>query len=399
MQSGSRRYYALAVATLGFVVLGVSLLNYPTISTLVSQQFGLSNTESGLLTSAFALTYTIIQIPAGLIADRIGGAKTLLVSLCVVTVAPLIFISGNSLDAALLSRAIAGVGAGMILPADVRLLSSSFSSKELHRASGVLGTGWGGSQVLAYLVLPLLIVGKDWHPPLEFTVLLSLAITVMAVLPARWETAGVPSVLAKVDVRGLLTKRLIVLVLPNFTSLVVTVGLLSWMPAFLTANLKLNEIDAGQLIAIVGVAGIASAFAGGILSQRIGPRPVILVSMVLLVVSPYFIAVSGTWSVATFWMAMLGIGGNLFIGPLFALVPYSSAQGVQAAGFSFGIFNTLSNVGGFLSPIIIGYTLDATGSYLLGFTAMGLIGISGVIGALLIRTMNDETVRDATHSV
>ena len=316
-----------------------------------------------------------------------------------VTVAPLIFISGNSLDVALLSRAIVGVGAGMILPADVRLLSSSFSSKELHRASGVLGTGWGGSQVLAYLVLPLLIVGKDWHPPLEFTVLLSLAITVMAVLPARWETTGVPSVLAKVDVRGLLTKRLIVLVLPNFTSLVVTVGLLSWMPAFLTANLKLNEIDAGHLIAIVGVAGIASAFAGGILSQRIGPRPVILVSMVLLVVSPCFIAVSGTWSVATFWMAMLGIGGNLFIGPLFALVPYSSAQGVQAAGFSFGIFNTLSNVGSFLSPIIIGYTLDATGSYLLGFTAMGVIGISGVVGALLIRTMNDETIRDVTQSV
>jgi MFS family permease len=388
MQSSSRRYYTLAVATLGFVALGVSLLNYPTISTLVSQQFGLSNTESGLLTSAFALTYTIIQIPAGLVADRIGGAKTLLISLSIVTVAPLVFILGNSFDAALLSRAIAGAGAGMILPADVRLLSSSFPSKELHRASGILGTGWGGSQVLAYLVLPMLIVGQDWHPPLEFTVLLSLAITVMAILPALWGTTIVSSsssVLAKVDVRGLLTRKLIVLVLPNFTSLVVTVGLLSWMPAFLTANLKLSEVDAGQLIAIVGVAGIASSFAGGVLSQRIGPRPVILVSMVLLVVSPYFIAVSTTWPIATFWMAVLGIGGNLFLGPVFALVPYSSEQGVQAAGFSFGIFNTLSNVGGFISPIIIGYTLDATGSYLLGFTALGVIGISGVIGALLIR--------------
>jgi MFS family permease len=399
MQSSSRRYYTLAVATLGFVALGVSLLNYPTISTLVSQQFGLSNTESGLLTSAFALTYTVIQIPAGLIADRIGGAKTLLISLSVVTVAPLVFISGNSFDAALLSRAIAGAGAGMILPADVRLLSSSFSSKELHRASGILGTGWGGSQVLAYLVLPLLIVGKDWHPPLEFTVILSLAIAVMAILPVRWGTAGVSSVLTKVDVRGLVTRRLIVLVLPNFTSLVVTVGLLAWMPAFLTANLKLNEIDAGQLIAIVGVAGMASSLAGGILSQRIGPRPVVLVSMVLLAISPYFIAVSGTWLIAAFWMAMLGIGGNLFLGPVFALVPYSSAQGVQAAGFSFGIFNTLSNVGGFLSPIIIGYTLDVTGSYLLGFTALGVIGISGIVGALLIRTMNDEATHDATQSV
>jgi MFS family permease len=399
MQSSSRRYYTLAVATLGFVVLGVSLLNYPTISTLVSQQFGLSNTESGLLTSAFALTYTVIQIPAGLTADRIGGAKTLLVSLSVVTVAPLVFIFGNSFDAALLSRAIAGAGAGMILPADVRLLSSSFPSKELQRASGILGTGWGGSQVLAYLVLPILIVGKDWHPPLEFTVLLSLAVMVMAILPALWGTTRVPSVLAKVDVRGLVTKKLIVLVLPNFTSLVITVGLLAWMPAFLTANLKLNEVDAGHLIAIVGVAGIASSLAGGILSQRIGPRPVVFVSMVLLVVSPYFIVVSNTWLIATFWMAMLGIGGNLFLGPVFALVPYSSAQGIQAAGFSFGIFNTLSNVGSFLSPIIIGYTLDVTGSYLVGFTLLGVIGISGVIGALLIRTATPKPTYHAAQHV
>ena len=385
MQPGSRRYYTLSVATLGFVALGISLFNYPAISTQVSQQFGLSNTESGLLTSAFLLTYTALQIPAGLIADRIGGAKTLLVSLSVVTVAPLVFIFGNSFDAALLSRVIAGAGAGMILPADIRLLSSSFSDKELHRASGVLGTGWGGSQTLAYLVLPILVVGQDWRPPLEFTILFSLTITVLAILPAKWGTTKVAPVRPKVDLRGLVTKRLIVLVLANFSALVVTVGLLAWMPSFLTANLKLNEIDAGHLIAVVGVAGIASSFAGGILSQRIGPRPVILVSMVLLVIVPYFIATSDTWSVTMFWIVVLGIGGNLYFGPLIALVPYSSTRGIQTTGISFGIFNTMSNVGSFLSPIIVGHFLDVTGSYLVGFTALGVIGISGVIGALLIR--------------
>jgi ACS family glucarate transporter-like MFS transporter len=98
-------------------------------------------------------------------------------------------------------------------------------------------------------------------------------------------------------------------------------------------------------------------------------------------------------------MAMLGIGGNLFLGPVFALVPYSSAQGIQAAGFSFGIFNTLSNVGSFLSPIIIGYTLDVTGSYLVGFTLLGVIGISGVIGALLIRTATPKPTYHAAQHV
>jgi predicted MFS family arabinose efflux permease len=385
MEPGLRRYYSLAVATLGFVVLGVSLFNYPTISSLVSHQFGLSDTESGLLTSAYALTYTIVQIPTGIITDRIGGPKTLLIALAITTAAPFLFIFGNSYDAALVSRAVAGLGSGMVLPGGVRLLSSTFSEKELHRAMGILGTGWGGSQSLAYLVLPLLIFGEDWHPPLEFTIGICLVVTLMAILPVKWGTASTsPGTSVKVDVRGLLTKRLFVLSLANFTSLVVTVGILAWLPNFLTASLSVNEVEAGRIIAVIGVTGVASSFAGGVLSQKIGPRPVIFTSMVLLVVVPYFLATSTSWPDALLWIALLGIGGNIYFGPLTALVPYSSKQGPDVAGISFGVFNTISNIGNFLSPIIIGFALDATGSYVVGFTALGIIGITGVVASLMV---------------
>src|SRR5205085_8971451 len=85
MQDSLRRYYALGVGTLGFVVVGLALLSYPTISTLVSREFGLSNTESGLLTSSFALTYAAMQFPAGILTDRLGGARSLLLALSITT--------------------------------------------------------------------------------------------------------------------------------------------------------------------------------------------------------------------------------------------------------------------------------------------------------------------------
>lgn len=387
MQPAQRRYYSLAVATLGFVVLGVSLFNYSTIAVIFSKQFSLSNTESGLLTSAFALTYTIIQIPAGIISDRIGGARTLLLALAIITVAPFLFVFGDGYITALVSRGIAGIGSGMILPAGVRLLSSSFSEKELHRAMGIFGTGWGGSQTLAYLVLPLLIVGTDWRPPIDFTIGLSLVVTLMAILPARWASSQPlvsTSSRTKLSFHGLLTKSLFALVLANFTALVVLVGILAWMPAFLGSNLNLSEVDAGRLISIIGVTGVASSFAGGVLSQKVGPKVVIFVSVVLLVVVPYLLATSTSWLSALVWIALLGVGGNLYFGPLTALVPYSSNRGPEAAGISFGVFNTMSNVGNFISPIIIGFALDSTGSFVVGFTVLGLIGISGIIGSLMI---------------
>lgn len=385
MQSGARRNYSLAVATLSYVVLGVSFFNYANISSLVSHQFSLSNSESGLLTSVFALMYTIMQIPTGVISDRIGGARTLLIALSITTFAPILFIFGNSFGAALFSRAIAGVGAGMILPADVRLLSSSFSEKQLRRAMGAFGAGWGGSQSLAYLVLPALIFGQDWHPPLEFTIVLSLAALLMSILPARWivATASTEARL-KIDTKGLFTKGLFILSLVNLTSLLVTVGILVWVPVLLTTNLSLSGVVAGRIAAIIGATGVISSFAGGILGEKIGPKPVIFTSMTLLVIVPYFLAMSTSWLAALFWIALLGIGGNIYFGPLTALVPYSSKQGPEVAGASFGVFNTISNIGSFISPVIIGYALDATGSYAVGFTVLGLFGVSGVLASLMI---------------
>jgi len=46
----------------------------------------------------------------------------------------------------------------------------------------------------------------------------------------------------------------------------------------------------------------------------------------------------------------------------------------------------LSNIGSFVSPIIVGYILDSTGNFLLGFASIGCIGVLGVLGAIILRT-------------
>jgi len=55
------------------------------------------------------------------------------------------------------------------------------------------------------------------------------------------------------------------------------------------------------------------------------------------------------------------------------------------AGVSFGVFNMVSNIATFISPILLGYILDSTGSFTLAFTALGLMAILGVGGALVLR--------------
>jgi MFS-type transporter involved in bile tolerance (Atg22 family) len=86
------------------------------------------------------------------------------------------------------------------------------------------------------------------------------------------------------------------------------------------------------------------------------------------------------------WISGIGFSGMLYFAADFGLIPYASKQGRSVAGISFGVFNMLSNIGTFVSPIIVGYILDLTGNFFLGFAAVGCIGLLGVLGAIILRT-------------
>ena len=381
-----RRQFVLAVATLSFVTLGLVLYGYPPISRYVVEDLDLSYTESGSITSVFVLAFALMQVPGGYLADRFGGAKTLPVFTLMVGLSPFIFIEGNSFVTALVFRAVAGVACGVTFPSAVRVLSSWFSAGELDSAMSVFGLGYGISQIASSGLLPLLIVGADWRPPLIFTALFSLLVAALALLPARWPSRIETPVKVRIDVRGLFTRNMFALVLPNFASLAVVTGIFAWAPAFLTSTLHLSTVYAGTILASIGVANMVGCYAGSIANKRFGKRRTIALSMVLMIVFAVMFGTSNSDVAAAVWISAIGFAGTLFFAADFSLIPYASKQGLSVAGTTFGVFNTLSNIGSFISPVIGGYILDTTGNFFFGFASIACIGILGVLGALILRT-------------
>ena len=107
--------------------------------------------------------------------------------------------------------------------------------------------------------------------------------------------------------------------------------------------------------------------------------------MVLAMIFSIMLGTSTSGLVASMWISGVGFASMLYFAADFSMVPYAAKQSHAVAGTTFGVFNMLSNVGSFLSPIIIGYILDSTGNFLLGFSSIGCIGIIGVVGAILLR--------------
>jgi len=382
-----RKRFVLMIATLSFVMLGLGLFGYPPISRYVILDLKLSHTESGYITSIFALTFALMQVPGGYLADRFGGAKTLMIFASVVGISPFIFIIGDSFVMALIFRALAGGACGVTFPSAVRVISSWFSEKEVDSAMSVFGLGYGLSQIVSSAFLPLLVLAGDWRPALIFTALFSLLVMALAILPARWPSPIESSVVGvRVDVRGLFTRNMFALTLPNLASLAVVVGIFAWTPAFLTSILHLSDEFAGVILGSIGVANMLGAYAGGITNKWLGKRRTITLSMLLMTGFAVLLGTANSGLVAAIWISGIGFSGMLYFAADFGLIPYAAKQGRSVAGISFGVFNMLSNIGTFVSPIIVGYILDLTGNFFLGFAAVGCIGLLGVLGAAILRT-------------
>jgi MFS family permease len=381
-----KRFYVLPIVLAAAVAFMLSNLNFPPISKLISDQFSLSNAQTGLVTSFYFIPYAAMQIPGGYFADRFGSSRSLLASVFIMSLAPFIFIYGGSVTAIYVSRVVAGASGGVVFPSMVRLLSQTFPRNELGRAMGLFGSANGVGQLAASSLLPLLILGANWHPPLFFTISFSLVVSFLLLLPVKWAGSSSLSGVTrpKVIIKGLFTRNMFALMLPNFASVAVTFGTFAWAADFLTTKFSVSNSTAGGIVALLGVSTIIGSYAGGIADKIIGSRLTIAASMALLLVFTYMFGVSASALEAAVFIFGMGVGANLYFATDFSLIPFASSQGIVVAGTTFGVFNTLSNIGSVIAPVLFGVILDATGSFSVGFAALAVVALLGIAGAFLL---------------
>ena len=378
----------LIIVLAAMIAFVLANLDFPPVSKLISGQYGLSNAQTGLVTSFFFIPYASMQIPGGYLADRYGSSRTLFTATLVMGLAPLIFLYGDSVYAVYASRFIAGTSGGIVFPSMVRLLSQTFPRNELGKAMGLFGSANGAGQLVASSLLPLLVLGTNWRPPLIATVVYSLFAACLLILPVRWSgafsAANAPR--PKVDVRGIFTRNMFALMLPNFASVAVVFGSFAWAADFLTTNFKISNPTAGGIVALIGLSTIVGSYCGGISDRILGSRVTIVISMILLFVFTLLFGLAHSLIEAAVLVFGIGFGANLYFATDFSLIPYASKQGLTVAGVTFGVFNTLSNVGSVIAPLLFGIILDTTRqNFSIGFAALATIALLGIAGSLMLR--------------
>jgi sugar phosphate permease len=160
----------------------------------------------------------------------------------------------------------------------------------------------------------------------------------------------------------------------------------SWLPGYLVMERGLSGIDSGFSLILPYVAAAVGALLGGYLGDRFDNRSVVIIAAAvltipsiaaLLAVDQRFLMI-GTLCLMLFFNAA---AVSIFVVLLFDLLP-AEVIGVALA-MMVGIFGGL---GGVVGPLIMGYSYDSTGSFLMGFVSMaaGLIIAVALLGFVLL---------------
>lgn len=369
----------IAIAYLDRVCISIAA---PTIKS----ELGISDTQMGLVFSAFTLSYALFEIPSGWFADRFGARAALtriVLWWSAMTAATGLATGFASLFAV---RLLFGMGEAGAFPASARVYARWLPARIRGRLFGVLIMAAALSGAITQPLVVALVSGIGWRP--TFAVFGSLGF-VWAAVWWTWfrddprdhpgvneaELALISSGGAEtaehepVPWRALVRNRALAgLCAMYFGAIYGWYFYLTWLPTYLLRARGFDLTQVGWLAALPLLAIALGVYLGGWACDRLTPRlglrlaarapalfglPLAACAVVAAAIVPEPI------HAALLLAAAAGLAG-LGIAPAWALC---LEIGGPYAGVVTGTMNMFGNLGGTLSPIVVGLCVDRLGSW------------------------------------
>ncbi|MFC9996781.1 DHA2 family efflux MFS transporter permease subunit [Nocardia sp. NPDC127526] len=150
------------------------------------------------VTSAYLLTYAVPLLVTGRLGDRFGPKNIYLIGLAVFTLASLWCAESNSINMLIAARAVQGLGAALMTPQTMAVITRTFPPDKRGAAMGL----WGGVAGLATLVGPILggflVDSHGW----EWIFYVNVPVGIIAFALAVWLVPALPTNEHKFDLVG-----------------------------------------------------------------------------------------------------------------------------------------------------------------------------------------------------
>lgn len=341
-----------------FLLLGVRLV-VPALFPSIRAEFAFSNTIAGSVYTILLSVAALLQLPGGIIADRVGGRSVLTLGFAAGLVGTTLLAIAPGVPVFLLGIVVFGVGTGVYGTPRVTVLSAVYPERD-GTAIGICSAAGNVGTTILPVVAGVLAAAVGWQYGFAFAVPLFAVGTVLAwsVVPAaagKADDAGsffadLPGIVAGLQSREVLLATAIMLVM-----FFVYQGLTAFLTTYLVTAKGLSEGVAATLFGVFFAGGVVAQVVGGNLGDRFGKRrtmaALLLASAATLFTLPF---VSG---VATLVPAVLALSIQLGNWPIvFSYTVAALPDEGQASGL--GLLRTFYLLVGSLGSTAVGVMAD-----------------------------------------
>jgi predicted MFS family arabinose efflux permease len=367
----------------------------------IIDELSLSYTRAGLLASAFFYAYVLMQIPSGLLGDRFGRRRVLLIGLVGGALAAGLTGLAGSFATLFLARALTGAFQGSLFSNDRAIIATVTPPDRIGLGQGVSFSGPGLGLTFGLVIGGLLVEFLPWQTVM---MLFGLGPLAAAALIARYVPAPAPSAIrtaVRQRLRSLFTNGpLWVLALVSLCAIGNQFILATWSPLFFGEVGVTDVSRAGSYAALQGIAAslgmVASGWAHDYLLERgYSSKTVIVVGLAGVMLSMVAMAVI----IAQRSIPALAI--VLFVAAFFCWSIWGAVYALLARlvrpeelGTAFGFSNSISFVGAIVGPTATGWVRDLTGSFSAGCLLAAALALIGVVLALAIPVPAAQPARE-----
>jgi MFS family permease len=382
--------------------------NVSTASSVFQKDLHLTQTQVGLVFSAFAYPYLVFQIIGGWVSDRFGARMTLTVSAIIWGAATLLTGVAGGLVAILFARVLLGFGEGATFPTATRAMSDWTPPGKRAFAQGLTHSSARLGNALTPPLVALLINRVNWRGSFFVLGLISLAWAVVWAFYFRNDPAKHPGITSRelqllpdFVARKELEKEVIPwwpLARRMFPVTIVyfcygwTLWLyLAWIPSFFLHSYLLDLKNSAFYSAGVFFAGVVGNTLGGLVSDRIfaltndrnkARRNLVVFGFLCSLASMVPLLFLRSLTGAAIFLSLGFFFAEFTIGPMWA-IPMDIAP--RFSGSASGLMNTGSALAAILSPLVFGFVIDKTGSWNLPFVGSIVLLFIGSILAFWMK--------------
>ena len=390
-----QQWKTLLAAELGWMLDAMDVMLYAFALGAIQQEFALSSAEAGGLASVTLVASAIGGIGFGILADKMGRARSLMISILVYSIFTCLTATSGSLWEIFVWRTLVGFGMGGEWSAGSVLVSETWPSNHRGKAIGFMQAGWAIGYIFAALLAAAVLPTYGWRTLFVIGILpafFTLWILRNIPEPEIWKSRATPA-----ETRGLslsgeifrapLLKRTLLGSLLSTLVLFAYWGLFTWMPSFLARPVERGGAGLGIMKGASWIIPMQiGAFFGyilfGFFADRFGRRRIFALFLVCAAVLVPFYGQLAQHQLILFILGpLVGFFGHGYFSVFGVMLSelFPTRIRATAQGFVYNIGRAFSA----LAPFTIGALADIHG---IG-SALAITSAFFLVGAVTIFTL------------